>query len=238
MSAGAVPLVLIPGMMCDERLFAPQVAHFRKERPVQVVDITSAESVAELAEQVLAQVEAPMFALAGLSMGGIVAMEVARQKPQRLAGLALLDTNPRAEIETVRAARAPQIARARAGDLLELVREEIAPKYTNARDTQCRHLDTVLAMAASLGAEVFIRQSLALRDRPDQIETLHNLKGLPGLALGGNEDQLCPPYRHRAIAEAMSDCGLILLLGVGHLSTLEAPKSVNQAMHAWLEKIT
>lgn len=233
----AVPLVLVPGMMCDARLFAPQIEHFQAERPVQVVDISGADSVGELAAQVLAQVEAPVFALAGLSMGGIVAMEVARQSPQRLAGLALLDTNPRAEAETLRAARELQMAQAQSGHLLDLMREQMAPKYTNTRDTQCRHLDTVLAMAEALGSEVFVRQSLALRDRPEQIDTLRSLTGVPGLALGGTEDQLCPPHRHRTIAETMPDCELILLLGVGHLTTLEAPKSVNQALHAWLEKI-
>ncbi|MEX1058462.1 MAG: alpha/beta hydrolase, partial [Natronospirillum sp.] len=214
-----------------------QIAHFQAERPVQVVDISNADSVGELAEQVLAQVEAPVIALAGLSMGGIVAMEVARQQSQRLAGLALLDTNPWAESETVRVAREPQMALAREGHLLYLMRETMAPKYTNARTTECRHLETVMAMAEALGPEVFIRQSRALRDRPDQIPTLRSLKGLPGIALAGTEDQLCPPDRHRAIAQAMPDCELILLLGVGHLTTLDAPKSVNQALHAWLERI-
>ena len=237
MTGAQIPLVLVPGMMCDARLFSPQVAHFEAQRPVVVADITGADTVAELAAQILAQVEASKFALAGLSMGGIVAMEVARQRPDRLAGLALLDTNPWAEIEAVQQARGPQMDSVQAGGLLPLMRDQMAPKYTNIRDTQCRHLDLVLAMAEALGPEVFLRQSRALRDRPDQIETLRSLIGLPGLALAGEEDQLCPPDRHQAIAEAMPDCTLTLLPGVGHLSTLEAPVAVNRALETWLEKI-
>lgn len=236
MSDTAVPLVLLPGMMCDARLFAPQIEYFQHQRPVQVAAISGADTMTELAAQVLAQVEAPVFALGGLSMGGIVAMEVARQRPDRIAGLALLDTNPWAETAAVKQAREPQMARVRAGELEALLREQMAPKYTNAADDQCRHLSLVLEMATDLGPEVFLRQSLALRDRPDQTDTLKTVR-CPGLALAGADDQLCPPDRHRAIADLMPDCELILLPGVGHLSTLEAPDAVNQALNNWLEKI-
>lgn len=236
MKDAPLPLVLIPGMMCDARLFTPQVEHFQHQRPIQVADITGADTVEKLAAQVLAQIEAPQFALAGLSMGGIVAMEVARQQPGRLAGLALLDTNPRAETDAVKQAREPQMARVRVGELEALMRDQMAPKYTNAADDQCRHLELVLAMAADLGPEVFVRQSLALRDRPDQAATLKSL-AFPGLALAGAEDQLCPPDRHRAIAELMPQCELVLLPGIGHLSTLEAPRETIQALAAWLERL-
>ena len=105
---GALPLLLLPGMMCDARLFAPQIAALAPDRPVTVPDLTGQDTMAALAAAVLAT--APeRFALAGLSMGGIVAMEVIRQAPGRVARLALLDTNPRAELPEVQARRAPHV---------------------------------------------------------------------------------------------------------------------------------
>ena len=118
------PLIYLPGMMCDARLFAPQIA----ELGGTVLPITFADNVADLARSVLA--EAPdRFALAGLSMGGIVAMEVLRQAPGRVTRLALLDTNPLAETDAVKACRAPQIVKARAGQLDNVMRDEMKPNY-------------------------------------------------------------------------------------------------------------
>src|SRR3989338_7711471 len=103
-----MPLLLIPGMMCDARMWGglPALLH---PRPVAHCLPTKAETMADLAALILR--DAPdRFALAGLSMGGIVAMEVLRQAPERVERLALLDTNPRAELPEVQTRRAPQVA--------------------------------------------------------------------------------------------------------------------------------
>ncbi|MCB1407476.1 MAG: alpha/beta hydrolase, partial [Rhodobacteraceae bacterium] len=118
-----LPLVLLPGMMCDGRLFAPQIAALGR-RAVMVAPVTEHDSVQALAAAILAHAP-PRFALAGLSMGGIVAMEVLRQAPKRVARLALLDTNPLAETPEVQARRGPQIARALAGGLVHVMRDEM-----------------------------------------------------------------------------------------------------------------
>ena len=94
------PLVLIPGMMCDARLFFPQIAAFSGRRTVVNAPISNRSSVAELATDILVNAP-PRFALAGLSMGGIVAMEILRQAPERVDRIALLDTNPLAGTDDV-----------------------------------------------------------------------------------------------------------------------------------------
>ena len=116
------PLVLLPGMMCDARLFGPQIKAFGTERAIHLAPITAHDTVEALAKDVLGS--APeRFALAGLSMGGIVAMEVLRQAPNRVTRLALLDTNSMAETPAAAAAREPQIVRVMAGSLVEVDRK-------------------------------------------------------------------------------------------------------------------
>jgi pimeloyl-ACP methyl ester carboxylesterase len=228
------PLVLLPGMMCDARLFTPQIAAFSGRRAVTCAPIGAADTMDALAEAVLAAAPA-RFALAGLSMGGIVAMEVLRRAPGRVAGLALLDTNPLAERDEAKARRAPQIAAARAGRLREVMRDEMKPNYLADGPGRQAVLDLCMAMAMDLGPEVFVNQSHALRDRPDQTETLRRYGG-PALILCGREDRLCPVERHEMMQALMPQARLEIIEGAGHLPTLEQPTPTNAALARWLEK--
>ena len=171
------PLVLIPGMMCDARLFGPQIAALSRDRAVMTAPITGADRVEALAEAVLAAAPG-RFALAGLSMGGIVAMEVVRRAPERVERLALMDTNHLPEGERAAAVRAPQIEAVRAGRLAEVTREQ-ARGYLAPGSARSDILDLVLDMALALGADVFAAQSRALMARPDQSETLRMRCGSP-----------------------------------------------------------
>jgi len=227
-------LVLIPGMMCDARLFAPQVEALGAEAQVWVAEITRGASMQALARDVLGDCPFPRFHVAGLSMGGIVAMELIRQAPGRVSGLALLDTNHRAEAPERRAARAPQIARARSGRLRDVLIEEMKPNYLAPQNRANRALlDLVLDMGLGLGPKVFERQSLALRDRPDSAETLAAYPG-PALVLCGRHDALCPVSRHEEMAALLPAGRLVVVEGAGHLSTLEAPEETTAEMRAWL----
>lgn len=231
----AEPLVLLPGLMCDGRLFAPQVAALDDLAPVTVADLTGASTVGELAAAVLAAAPRGRFALAGLSMGGIVAMEVCRQAPERVTRLALLDTNHRAEAPERRALRRPQIERALRGGLGTVLTDELAPLYLAPEN---RHrsdlLGLVVAMGLALGPEVFARQSAALRDRPDQSATLRALV-VPTLVLCGRHDALCPAERHEEIAALVRGADLRVIEGAGHLPTLERPTETSAALRAWLD---
>lgn len=226
------PLLLLPGMMCDDRLFGPQAAAFGDEREVFHGDITGASDMSTLAGQVLD--EAPdRFALAGLSMGGIVAMEVVRQAPERVTRLALLDTNPRAELPEVKARRAPQIEAVRAGGLARVMREELKPNYLTEGPRYDEILDLCMAMALDLGPQVFERQSIALRDRPDQQDTLRSVR-VPTLILCGREDALCPVERHELMHDLIAGSRLVVVDEAGHMPTLEQPEAVTAAMARWL----
>ena len=224
-------LVLLPGMMCDARLFAPQIAAL--PGPVHVPSLTTHDSMQALAADVLARINGP-FALAGLSMGGIVAMEVVRQAPERVTHLALMDTNPRAELPDIRARRAPQIAAVRAGRLEQVMRDEMKPNYLHDTPDKARILDLCMDMALTLGAEAFVNQSIALRDRPDQQDTLRGVT-VPTLILCGRHDRLCPVERHEVMHALIPHSTLEIVEGAGHLPTLEQPHIVNAALSRWLE---
>ena len=227
------PLLLIPGMMCDARLYAPQIAAFSGSRALHLAPIDGHDSVQALASEILAS--APdRFALAGLSMGGIVAMEVLRQAPDRVDRLALLDTNPRAELDEVKARRGPQMDAVRAGGLTEVMTEQMIPNYAHT-GTRTPELDALaLDMALGLGAEVFLRQSVALRDRPAQMDTLAAYRG-PALVLMGESDKLCPLDRHEQMHGLLVNSTFEIIPGAGHLTTLEQPEATNAALARWLE---
>lgn len=227
------PLVLIPGLMCDARLWAPQMGALGRRMVVHAT-CTEAAAMAQLAAAVL-EAAPPRFALAGLSMGGIVAMEVLRQAPERIERLALLDTNPLAETPEVQARRRPQLARAVAGDLAGVMRDEMKPNYLAEGAGKAAILDLCMSMALALGPEVFARQSRALATRPDQQATLAAFRG-PALVLTGAEDRLCPRDRHDLMHRLMPQSRLAVIDGAGHLPTLERPEDTTAELVRWLEE--
>ncbi len=224
------PLVLIPGMMCDARMWGGIDASLGV--PAHHHLPLGADSMQALAASLLAGAP-PRFALAGLSLGGILAMEVVRQAPDRVERLALLDTNPRAETPQVQARRAPQIARALSGDLAGVMRDEMKPNYLAAGPDQGAVLDLCMDMALALGPDVFARQSRALRDRPDQQATIAAYTG-PALVLMGAQDRLCPRDRHDLMHALMPQSRLVIIPGAGHLPTLEQPALTAAALRDWL----
>lgn len=228
------PVVLLPGMMCDARLFGPQIDALADQRPVQVLPIDGAATMTELARLALAA--APeRFALAGLSMGGIVAMEMVRLAPERVVRLALLDTNPLAEDEARRALRATQMDKVLGGGLAKVMRDEIKPNYLVDGPDKSRILELCMDMALDLGPEVFVLQSLALRDRTDQTETLRSYRGR-SLVLCGESDALCPLERHELMRGLLQNSRLEIIERAAHMPTLERPKETTTALRRWLEE--
>lgn len=226
-------LIMLPGMMCDERLFAPQVGHLNGRYDVRVPPIHAFQTMEELAYDVL-QNAPTEFALLGLSMGGIVAMEIVKQAPERVTHLALLDTNPRAELDGVKQRRGPQIDRVQKGELASIMRDEMKPNYLVDSAEKPMILDLCMEMAEDLGEEAFVNQSIALRDRPDYQETLANFDA-PSLVLCGREDLLCPPERHKLMHSLIKGSTLKIIDHAGHLPTLEQSKIVNHAIDNWLK---
>ncbi len=227
------PLVLLPGMMCDERLFASQINELSKRREVHFAKITDFETISELASDVLNNAP-PVFALAGLSMGGIVAMEIVSQAPERVERLALLDTNPLAELPDVLKRRGPQIDAIKNGQLKEIIRDEMKPNYLFDGVRKTEILKLCMDMALDIGPDAFIRQSIALRDRVDQKNTLGSYKR-PALVLCGRHDVLCPLERHELMHTLLENSKLEIIEDAGHLPTLEQPKITTMALASWLE---
>ncbi|MDA5558725.1 alpha/beta fold hydrolase [Shimia sp. MMG029] len=229
------PIVFLPGMMCDARLFAPQIAALSARHMVSVAPIGGFAAMTELAQDVL-QNAPPRFALAGLSMGGILAMEVARLAPERITGLALMDTNPLAELDDVKAKRGPQMEMAQNGQMRAVMREQMIPNYL-AEGSDAATLEPLCEdMAEALGSDVFIKQSIALRDRPDQTETLKSYSA-PSLVLCGEQDRLCPVARHELMHDLLPNSTLTVLPDAGHLPTLEQPQATTAALTTWLETL-
>jgi pimeloyl-ACP methyl ester carboxylesterase len=229
-------LVLLPGMMCDARLFAPQVTALAPEHDVVIGDLTGSDTIEGMAAQIIADVQAPRFNLAGLSMGGIVAMEIVRQAPARVLRLGLIDTNHHADAVEKAPVRQRQICDVRAGGLRDVIVEEMKPVYLAEQNRRNEALLKLLTqMAMGLGEDAFVSQSLALLNRPDQSATLGAFRG-PALVLCGAEDCLCPPDRHREMAGLLQFSELKIIEAAGHISTLEQPTAVNAALRQWLKR--
>lgn len=225
---------MVPGMMCDERIFSPQIEELSKNLEVTVADISSFPTVRELASDLLKK--APKsFSLLGHSMGGIVAMEIYSQEPNRIEKLILMDTNPKAELDEVKLKREPQIKDVREGKLLEVMRDEMKPNYLAESENKSSVLDVCMDMALSLGSDVFINQSRALQKRADQLNTIQSMN-IPVLIMCGSEDKLCTVERHEMMHNMISDSDLKIINNAGHMPTLEQPRETTEVLKEWLMK--
>ena len=195
-------VLLLPGMMCDARMWADQIETI--ESPVSIPDLSAHDNFFDMAASVLGN--APKrFAVAGLSMGGILAFELWRQAPDRITHMALLDTNPFADSPDRKSSRLQQIEQVFAGSLRELAVESLKPLYlaeSNRDDDDL--LNEILDMVLELGPDTFRRQSLALRNRADSVETLASIN-CPATVICGSEDTLFPPPYHDYKANPIPD---------------------------------
>lgn len=225
-------LLLIPGMMCDARMWQAQIDALSNQIRIHPCEMVG-DSVKKIAEQILAS--APdSFALAGLSMGAIVSFEIWRQAPKRVERMALMDTNFRADTAERKQLRNRQIEQVAAGGLEEILRDELKPNYlAQLHRNDMELLDRVLEMGMSLGEQAFFEQSVALRDRPDSSATLASID-CPVVTICGDEDQLCPVSLHREMTEKIGGAELHIVDHCGHLSTMEQPQEVNKILVDWL----
>ncbi|WP_415184529.1 alpha/beta fold hydrolase [Phaeovulum sp.] len=230
----AEPLLLLPGMMCDAHLFWHQIIAFSSTRPVLVAPLTEGSTIEEMADAVL-QIAPPVFAVAGHWLGGLVAMEILRRVPDRVARIALLDVSPLSETPQVAAQREARIVRARSGKLIEALLDEVPAQALAPGPGRIDIQAMMLEMAEALGPDVFQRQSRALMRRPDQQRTLRNTRVL-GLLACGEHDTLCPPRRHEFLAELMPNADFRLIRDAGHLAPLEQPEAVTAVLQDWLDR--
>lgn len=220
-------VVFLPGFMCDARLFERQTNTLSEINvPYAVETMTKGSTIRDIAEDVLNN--APLrFALTGLSMGGIVALEIMRLAPERVSHLALLNTT--AYEDRSFAQREDHMRRVEYGEMTTILRDELKPKYLSPSASFESLLPLITSMGEELGAQVFIRQSLALMTRNSAIKQLP-LINCPTVIITGADDLICPPSIHEEMAELIQNSSLFIVKRCGHLSTLEAPNTITEIL--------
>ena len=226
------PLVFIPGMMCDSRLFQLQINEFSKQYMVCVTPASSSDTIENISFEILRYLP-PKFTLIGLSMGGILAMEIIKKVPERVMKIVLMDTNYKSETVEIKSRRLPQIKLVNEGLLEDIMCQQIQNNYLRKDKKNQEIFDLCLGMATDLGKEVFINQSKALATRKDYKSTLKNIK-VPSLIICGEYDRLCPIKVHMEMESLIENSTLEIIPNAAHLPTLEQPAYLNKILTKWL----
>lgn len=226
-----LPFLLIPGLNCDGRVYAPATTVLWPFGPVTVANHLEGEGMAAIATNILRDAP-PRFALAGFSMGGYLSFEILRQAPERVLKLALLDTNPYADTPASAETRRRRIEQTRAGKFGLVTEQSFAGLVhpDNAGDSGL--YATHRAMADAAGAEAYVRHQQAIIDRPDCRPMLGTID-VPTLVLVGEADAISPPSAAREMAEAIAGSRLVVVPRAGHMAQLENSVMVNRALAAW-----
>ncbi len=228
--------LLLPGLLCDETVWTPQLAQLRGFC-CQVADYGALDSIESMARGVLDSTPEPRLAVVGHSMGGRVALEMARQAPERVVRLALLDTG----IEPLPDGDAGARERAGRMALLQLAREHgmramgrrwaRGMVHPSRLDTPL--FETMLDMIERKTPRIFEAQIGALLARPDARETFMRLR-CPVLLGCGRQDAWSPLARHEQMQALLPGSRLVAFEDCGHMSTLEQPEAVSDALRDWL----
>ncbi|WP_428673760.1 alpha/beta fold hydrolase [Roseibium sp.] len=225
--------VLIPGLLNDADLWRDQVSGLAGVARPLVADITRGNTLAELAETVLAASD-DRFALAGFSLGGLVAQEIMRRAPERVTHLALLDTTMLPDTPERVAERRRLLAMAQKPGRFHGFGNKLAASYLAPENQANREMIArVRAMTERLGPEVFIRQNRI--ERPDSRSSLPRIT-CPTLVLCGRHDVLTPPALHEEMAELIPGAERVILDHSGHLTPIEQPEEVLSALHDLLSR--
>jgi pimeloyl-ACP methyl ester carboxylesterase len=233
-------LILLPGLAADAVMWQAQLtalAAQSAEWQPHVTDVHSRHgSIEEMAAALLSEHPGDLV-LCGASMGGIIAMEVVRQAPQRIRGLVLLGTNARPETAEMRTLREGAIAVFfREGGVEEIIRANVALAFHPRQAANPALVESYLAFVFKAGASQLIRQNRAIMSRPDARVHLPRV-ACPTLVMCGDADQLTPPDCSREIADLIPGAELIWVPQCGHMLTMEKPAVVNAALLGWLSRL-
>lgn len=228
------PLVLIPPMMCDARVFYAQIAALSAQMPITFAPITQGERMEEMASQILTWLPAK-FAVAGMGMGGMVAMEMMRRAPERITRIAFIATNAQADTPEIAALREPNIITAKAGRLDDAMQAEVNPAWLSPGPYRMDVMSLLGDMANALGTDVYVRQNRAMQRRKDQQDIMRRIKQ-PALVMCGDHDGQHTLRRHEFIAELVPYAKLEVVPNAGHIPTLENPDVVTAALRDWMHQ--
>lgn len=227
-----LPLVLIPGLVCDEAVWRHQVRYLTDVAEPRVVELQGQSTMQGLADQVLEDLP-DRFALAGFSMGGYVALEILRQAPERVERMALLDTSARPDTPERAERRQSAIAACERGDYEEVI-EGMLPILLCGRCRSGPLPDLVRAMTARIGAENFAQRHMAMLSRRDSRDLLATTEA-PMRVIFGREDGMSTLEEHREMAGLAPRGKLSIIEECGHMSPIEQPQAVTSLMRDWLE---
>jgi pimeloyl-ACP methyl ester carboxylesterase len=231
-----IPLVLCPGLLCDAALWAPQVAALADVADCWIPDLTTQETMRAMGEYVLGEAPWKEFALAGLSMGGYVALEVLRQAPQRVKRLALLDSRARPETPADSERRRQLMTLAKSARGFAPVNSRMLPLLVHPDRIKDEPLvQGIRDMAERVGVDAYVRQQQAIMSRVDFRPGLQDIR-VPTLVLCGRQDQLTPLECSEEMAGAIPGAKLVVIEDCGHMSTLEKPEEVNAALRVWVRR--
>ena len=224
--------IFIPGLVLTGDVFAAQIEGLAHPVTPLVADTVGQDSITAMAEAALALADGPLVPI-GISMGGYIAMEMARLAPERMAGIALLNTAHRADPPERRTQREATIKMAESDRFRGVTRHLMKSFLSPAALADETIVARVIAMAEEVGRENFVLQQRAILGRRDQSDTLRGID-VPALVLGGSLDPLTPPQASRDIAGLIPEAQLVILEEIGHLSTLEAPDGVTGILNHYL----
>lgn len=229
----SLPVVLVPGLAGSPRIYAPILpALWACGSPVTVANHVRDDSMAAIARRILAEAPA-RFALAGHSMGGYIAFEIMRQAPDRVAKLALINTQARPDSPEATERRTRQIGEAEAGRL-HAVLDELYPGFVHPSRREDAALQRIVHdMGDDVGAAGFVRQQRAIIARADSRPTLGTI-GCPTLVVSGDTDTTIPNSLSQEMAEGISGARLVIIPDCGHLPQIEQPAATAAALADWL----
>ena len=234
-------LLFLPGTLCDARVWEATCQELDGDWPCAFADYRFETSISAMATAALAGVQGAIIPI-GLSMGGMVALEIWRQAAERVAALALFDMDPGADTPERCARRDAQLRSARRGEFRAMVESELAPVYfsparranaaLSAREVSLR--STVVAMAIDQGVDAFAAQATALATRVDAWPLLEKIK-VPTLVACGADDRICPPETHMRMAALLPVATFRSIRAAGHLAPLEQPEGTAHVLQTWLD---
>lgn len=228
----AEPVVFIPDLSCDARVFQHQINALSAECAVCIAAPTYGERIEEMASALLHAVP-HRCALAGLGLGAIVAIEMTRRAPERVNRLALISCDPQMDTPASASYRELLIARARAGRLDDVASAVLSNDVLAQGPKRMEIQGFFRTVATELGPDLFIRQQRALQRRRDYQGVVRRVK-VPAMILAGTEDRHLPPKRHQFLADLIPKAQLRLIEGAGRWPQLEQPEATTAALADWL----
>ncbi len=222
-----IPLVLVSGLLSNERLWRHQMEHLAEVASIQVCSPTE-ESPEKMASAIL-EAAPSVFALAGHSMGGWVCLEIMRRAPLRVSKLCLLNVTAREDSSEKRGRRLEMIARAEAGQF-ESVADEIVNRFVFNPQVKMG----VKKMFLEVGREAFIRQEKSMLERKESRSILPTIH-CPTLVVCAAQDKNFSRGEHEEIVAQVPKAKLAVIEDSGHMSPLEMPQAVTTLIRFWLQ---